>query len=59
VIMLASITEGVGVMLLLPTLQIAGLDLANQGAAGRYTLAIRRGFESIGLHAEIVAEDRG
>lgn len=49
-IILASMTEGVGVMLLLPTLQIAGLDLTNQGAAGRYTIAIRRAFESIGLH---------
>lgn len=54
VIILASMTEGVGVMLLLPTLQIAGLDLTNQGAAGRYTLAIRRGFESIGLHPTLL-----
>lgn len=54
VIILASMTEGVGVMLLLPTLQIAGLDLTNQGAAGRYTLAIRRGFASVGLHPTLL-----
>jgi ATP-binding cassette subfamily C protein len=53
-IVLASMTEGVGVMLLLPTLQIAGLNLTNQGAAGRYTVAIRRGFESIGLHPTLL-----
>jgi ATP-binding cassette, subfamily C, bacterial len=53
-IILASLTEGVGVMLLLPTLQLAGLDLTNQGAAGRYTLAIRHAFASIGIHPTLL-----
>ena len=51
-----STTEGFGILLLLPTLQAAGLDLAGQGAAGRYALAdrwrvCRRGYQALAWHS--------
>ncbi|MFI5352547.1 MAG: ABC transporter ATP-binding protein [Candidatus Binatales bacterium] len=46
---LYSLTEGVGIALLLPTLQAAGLDLAHQGDAGRYAKAIASAVAAIGL----------
>ncbi len=46
---LYSLTEGVGIALLLPTLQAAGLDLTHQGDAGRYAKTIARAVAAIGL----------
>jgi len=46
---LFSLTEGVGVMLLLPTLQAGGLSLENQGQAGRYVRMISAAFAAVGL----------
>jgi ATP-binding cassette subfamily C protein len=54
VIILASMTEGVGVILLLPTLQLAGLDLTGQGAAGRYTRAIQHALDRAGIHPTLL-----
>ena len=36
VAVLFSLTESVGIALLLPTLQVAGFNMAGQGEAGRY-----------------------
>ena len=44
-----SMTEGLGILLLLPTLQAAGLDLAGQGSAGRYARIIERAFSAVGV----------
>jgi len=46
---LYSLTEGVGIALLLPTLQAAGLDLTHQGDAGRYAKAIAGAVAAVGL----------
>ena len=46
---LYSLTEGIGIALLLPTLQAVGLDLAHQGDAGRYANAIASAVAAIGL----------
>src|SRR5713226_9639297 len=48
-----SLTEGVGVALLLPTLQIAGFDLAHQGVAGRYARIVSDSLLAIGLHPSL------
>ncbi len=44
-----SATEGFGILLLLPTLQAAGLNLAGQGSADRYARLIESGFRAVGL----------
>jgi ATP-binding cassette subfamily C protein len=44
-----SVTEGFGILLLLPTLQAAGLNLSGQGSADRYAQLIEHGFRSVGL----------
>jgi len=49
VMILYSLTEGVGIALLLPTLQAAGLDLAHQGDAGRWAQLISNAVAAIGL----------
>ena len=41
VTVLSSLSEGIGLALLLPTLQVAGLNLAGQGEAGRYAAIVR------------------
>lgn len=51
---LVSLTEGIGLALLLPTLQVAGLELGPQVAAGRYAIAVSRGFTSLGLHPNLL-----
>src|SRR6204780_3910821 len=38
---LTSLTEGLGVALLFPILQVAGFDLTNQGHVGHYTGEVR------------------
>ncbi|HKV54452.1 MAG TPA: ABC transporter ATP-binding protein [Candidatus Binataceae bacterium] len=45
-----SLTEGIGVALMLPTLQAAGLNLGHQGAAAYYVKLIERAFGAIGMH---------
>jgi ATP-binding cassette subfamily C protein len=54
VIILTSMTEGIGVMLLLPTLELAGLDLKGQGAAGRYARLVQDLFERCGIHPTLL-----
>jgi ATP-binding cassette, subfamily C, bacterial len=51
---LYSLTEGVGVALLLPTLQVAGLNLVGQGEAGRYAAIVSNTFVSIGLKPSLI-----
>ena len=48
-----SATEGFGILLLLPTLQAAGLDLAGQGAAGRYARLIDGAFATVGIRPSL------
>jgi hypothetical protein len=49
IIVLSSLTEGIGVALLLPTLQLAGVDMGPLSEAGRYAALVRGGFGAIGL----------
>jgi ATP-binding cassette subfamily C protein len=44
-----SLTEGIGVVLLLPTLEVAGLNMTGQGAAGRYAALLRSALAYVGL----------
>ena len=48
-IILFSLTEGVGVALLFPTLEAAGFSLENQGKAGHYAKVLRAAFSAAGL----------
>jgi hypothetical protein len=50
---LYSLTEEIGIALL-PTLQIAGLDLAHQGQAGRYASMVSAEFRAIGLKPTLI-----
>jgi ATP-binding cassette, subfamily C, bacterial len=47
--MLFSLTEGVGVALLFPTLEAAGFSLENQGKAGHYAKVVGAAFSAVGL----------
>src|SRR5271163_1621394 len=49
VMSITSLTEGLGVALLFPILQVAGFNLANQGHAGHYTGEVRALLVSSGL----------
>jgi ATP-binding cassette, subfamily C, bacterial len=51
---LFSLTEGVGIALLLPTLQVAGFNMAGQGEAGRYSAMLSNAFVAIGLHPSLI-----
>ena len=51
---LYSLTEGIGFALLLPTLQVAGLNLANQGEAGRYAAYVSGAFSAVGLRPSLL-----
>ena len=51
---LYSLTEGIGFALLLPTLQVAGLNLGGQGEAGRYAAIVSGMFISIGLQPSLI-----
>lgn len=51
---LFSLSEGIGIALLLPILQISGLDLGAQGALGGYARAIGSAFEAVGLHPSLL-----
>ena len=54
-IVMLPLTEGVGLALLLPTLETAGLDLQNQGQAGHLARLIWRGFAAVGAHPGFLA----
>ena len=54
VTVLFSLTEGIGFALLLPTLQIAGLNMAGQGEAGRYAAMVSNAFVAIGLQPTLI-----
>ncbi len=54
-ILLLTLTEGVGLALLLPTLETAGLDLHNQGQAGHLAGLVWRGPAAIGAHPGFLA----
>ena len=48
-----SLTEGLGVALLFPILQVAGFNLANQGHVGHYTGEVRTLLELSGLRPSL------
>jgi ATP-binding cassette subfamily C protein len=50
-----SLTEGIGIALLLPTLEAAGMDLSGQGAAGRYAALVSRSLQAVGLAPDLLA----
>jgi ATP-binding cassette subfamily C protein len=51
---LFSLSEGLGIALLLPILQISGFDLGAQGAVGRYANVVASVFEAAGLHPSLL-----
>ena len=53
-VILFSLTEGIGIVLLLPTLQVAGLNLEHQGEAGRYARMVTVAFASAGLRPSLL-----
>lgn len=50
---ITSLTEGLGVALLFPILQVAGFNLANQGHVGHYTGEVRELLVSSGLRPSL------
>ena len=48
-----SLTEGFGILLLLPTLEAAGMNLAGQGSTGRYARMIERAFSALGVRPSL------
>lgn len=48
-VVIVSLTEGFGLALLLPTLQLAGVDIGSGSPAGRYAAMIREGLGRVGL----------
>ena len=54
VTVLFSLSEGIGIALLLPTLQIAGFNMAGQGEAGKYAARLSHAFVAIGLHPTLI-----
>jgi ATP-binding cassette subfamily C protein len=50
-----SLTEGFGIVLLLPMLQAAGIDLVGQGQAQRYAQIISRAFRTFGTQPSLAA----
>ncbi|MGA9314705.1 MAG: ABC transporter ATP-binding protein, partial [Solirubrobacteraceae bacterium] len=51
---LYSLTEGIGFALLLPTLQVAGLNLGGQGDAERYATLVSGVFVAIGRRPSLI-----
>jgi len=51
---LFSLSEGIGIALLLPILQVSGFDLGAQGAVGGYARAVTSAFEAAGLHPSLL-----
>lgn len=54
VMVLFSLSEGFGFALLLPTLQVAGLNLAGQGEAGRYAALVSNAFVALGVRPSLI-----
>jgi ATP-binding cassette, subfamily C, bacterial len=54
VTVLFSLSEGIGIALLLPTLQVAGFNMAGQGEAGKYAARLANAFVAIGLHPTLI-----
>jgi ATP-binding cassette subfamily C protein len=54
VTVLFSLSEGIGFALLLPTLQVAGLNLTGQGEAGRYAAIVSNAFVRVGLRPSLL-----
>jgi ATP-binding cassette, subfamily C, bacterial len=54
VMVLFSVSEGIGFALLLPTLQVAGFNLSGQGEAGRYATMVSDAFVRFGLHPSLI-----
>ena len=52
---LFSLSEGIGIALLLPIMHIAGLDLGAQGAIGGYAKAVASAFEAAGIHPSLLS----
>ena len=50
-----SLTEGIGIVLLIPTLQAAGISLNGQGNVGRFAHLLTQGFQSIGINPTLPA----
>jgi ATP-binding cassette, subfamily C, bacterial len=50
---LTSLTEGLGVVLLFPILQVAGFNLANQGHVGHYTAEVQQFLRGSGLRPSL------
>jgi ATP-binding cassette, subfamily C, bacterial len=46
----ASLTEGFGLALMLPTLQLAGVDIGGHSEAGRFAAWVRADLAAVGLH---------
>jgi ATP-binding cassette, subfamily C, bacterial len=51
---LFSVSEGVGIALLLPILQASGFDLGAQGTVGRYARAFDSALDSVGFHPSLL-----
>jgi ATP-binding cassette subfamily C protein len=51
---LFSLSEGIGIALLLPILQVSGFELGAQGAASRYARAVASAFEALGLRPSLL-----
>ena len=54
VMVLYSLSEGVGFALLLPTLEVAGFNLTGQGEAGRYAAIVSNAFVAVGLRPTLI-----
>ena len=48
-VVISSLTEGFGLALLLPTLQLAGVEIGPRSEAGRYAALVRGGLAAVGL----------
>src|SRR5665213_2894305 len=53
IMIVTSLTEGLGVALLFPILQVAGFNLANQGHVGHYTAEVRHLLIHSGLRPSL------
>ncbi len=50
----ASLTEGFGLTLTLPTLQLAGVDIGGHSEAGRFAAWVRTAFAAVGLRPTLL-----
>jgi ATP-binding cassette, subfamily C, bacterial len=52
-VVVCSVTEGFGLALLLPTLQLAGVEIGPHSEAGRFAALVRGALRAIGLRASL------